>query len=37
MTNSDWERIHRDTERAIEAMRKAIALAEVGKKKAKAK
>lgn len=37
MTSADWERIHRDTERAIEAMRKAIALAEIGKKKEKAK
>jgi len=37
MTPADWARIHEDTERAIEAMRRAIALAEVGKKKERAK
>jgi hypothetical protein len=35
MTEQDWARIHTDTERAIENMRKAIRLAEVGKKKGK--
>ena len=37
MTPADWARIHIDTERAIESMRRAIALAEVGKKKKAAK
>ena len=33
MTPSDWERIHRDTERAIEYMKVVIAWAEIGKKR----
>lgn len=37
MTPADWARIHVDTERAIESMRRAIALAEAGKKKERAK
>jgi hypothetical protein len=37
MTEQDWQRIRRDTERAIEHMAKLIAIAEVGKKKTRAK
>lgn len=33
MTASDWERIRRDTERAIERMRRLIEISEVGKKR----
>lgn len=33
MTDADWERINQDTQRAIEDMKRRIAIAEVGKKK----
>jgi hypothetical protein len=32
MTEQDWQRVHRDTERAIEHMRRLIAIAEAGKR-----
>lgn len=32
MTQEDWARIHKDTESAIEHMKKLIEIAEVGKK-----
>lgn len=33
MTDADWERVNKDTQRAIEDMKRRIAIAEVGKKK----
>lgn len=33
MTDVDWERINQDTQRAIEDMKRLIAIAEVGKKR----
>lgn len=33
MTDADWERVNQDTQRAIEDMKRRIAIAEVGKKK----
>lgn len=33
MTDKDWKRINKDTQRAIEDMKRRIALAEIGKKK----
>lgn len=33
MTDADWERINKDTQRAIEDMARRIAIAEAGKKR----
>lgn len=35
MTQEDWNRINKDTQNAIEHMKKLIEIAEVGKKKGK--